>query len=369
MKKSVKRILCGALSAMMVSALAVEGALRMQADDAVQSVLANASGVSFKNVTGEYDTSKLRESYLNDSVLSADTPPTYETRTVMVTLDGAPVIDRAGDSEISDYISSWSGDVAEAEIKAEQKSFLSALSKTGIPYTLERQYDTVINAVAIEVNTKYVSAIKKMSGVDSVVITTAYAEPKTETNTGSGVVTNETDVYETGIYDSTGYASKYGAGQIVAILDTGLDYTHDAFQKFETVNVNDPNWQAISWQESDVAQMLAKENLSAESRSGSLVASDVYVNDKVPFAYDYADDDADVYPSYSNHGTHVAGIIGGYDEGGYDDKDGNHINTYFEGVVPDAQLVICKVFTDDLDDPDLGGAVAEDIVAALDDCV
>ena len=369
MKKSVKRIFCGALSAMMVSALAVEGALRMQADDAVQSVLANASGVSFKNVTGEYDTSKLRESYLNDSVLSADTPPTYETRTVMVTLDGAPVIDRAGDSEISDYISSWSGDVAEAEIKAEQKSFLSALSKTGIPYTLERQYDTVINAVAIEVNTKYVSAIKKMSGVDSVVITTAYAEPKTETNTGSGVVTNETDVYETGIYDSTGYASKYGAGQIVAILDTGLDYTHDAFQKFETVDVNDPNWQAISWQESDVAQMLAKENLSAESRSGSLVASDVYVNDKVPFAYDYADDDADVYPSYSNHGTHVAGIIGGYDEGGYDDKDGNHINTYFKGVVPDAQLVICKVFTDDLDDPDLGGAVAEDIVAALDDCV
>lgn len=218
MKKSVKRILCGALSAMMVSALAVEGALRMQADDAVQSVLANASGVSFKNVTGEYDTSKLRESYLNDSVLSADTPPTYETRTVMVTLDGAPVIDRAGDSEISDYISSWSGDVAEAEIKAEQKSFLSALSKTGIPYTLERQYDTVINAVAIEVNTKYVSAIKKMSGVDSVVITTAYAEPKTETNTGSGVVTNETDVYETGIYDSTGYASKYGAGQIVPLV-------------------------------------------------------------------------------------------------------------------------------------------------------
>ncbi|MBQ8229679.1 MAG: leucine-rich repeat protein [Clostridia bacterium] len=369
MKKSVKRILCGALSAMMVSALAVEGALRMQADDAVQSVLANASGVSFKNVTGEYDTSKLRESYLNDSVLSGDTAPTYETRTVMVTLDGEPVIDRAGDSEINDYISSWSGGVAEAEIKAEQKSFLSALSKTGIPYTLERQYNTVINAVAIEVNTKYVSSIKKMSGVDSVVITTAYTEPKTQTNTGSGVVTNETDVYATGIYDSTGYASKYGAGQIVAILDTGLDYTHDAFQKFETVNVNDPNWQEISWQESDVAQMLAKQDLSAEARSGSLVASDVFVNDKVPFAYDYADDDADVYPSYSNHGTHVAGIIGGYDEGGYDDKDGNHINNTFKGVVPDAQLVICKVFTDDLDDPDLGGAVAEDIVAALDDCV
>ena len=369
MKKSVKRILCGSLSAMMVSALALEGALRMQADDTVQEVLANASGVSIQNVTGQYDTSALREKYLNDSVLESNGTPTYETRTVMVQLVGSPVADRAGDSELDDYLSSWSGSVAEAEIKAEQKSFLNALSKTGIPYTLERQYNTVINAVAIEVNTKYVSTIKKMSGVDSVVITTAYAEPKTETNTGSKVVTNETDVYETGIYDSTGYAEKYGAGQIVAILDTGLDYTHDAFQKFETVDVTDPNWQAISWQENEVGQMLAEKDLSAEARSGSLVAADVYINDKVPFAYDYADDDADVYPSYSNHGTHVAGIIGGYDEGGYDDKDGNHINTYFKGVVPDAQLVICKVFTDDLDDPDLGGAVAEDIVAALDDCV
>ena len=115
--------------------------------------------------------------------------------------------------------------------------------------------------------------------------------------------------------------------------------------------------------------MVATRSLVAETRSGTLKGSDVYVNAKVPYAYDYADDDADVYPSYSNHGTHVAGIIGGYDTNGYTDKDGNPIDETFKGVVPDAQLAIFKVFTDDLDDPDIGGAVAEDIIAALEDCV
>ena len=44
----------------------------------------------------------------------------------------------------------------------------------------------------------------------------------------SEVVTNEVDVYETGIFDSSD--SEYqGDGVVVAVLDTGLDYTHTAF--------------------------------------------------------------------------------------------------------------------------------------------
>ncbi|MDE6373926.1 MAG: S8 family serine peptidase, partial [Clostridia bacterium] len=110
--------------------------------------------------------------------------------------------------------------------------------------------------------------------------------------------------------------------------------------------------------------------------SGATV-DDVYISAKVPFAYDYADSDADVYPSYSQHGTHVAGIVAGKADS-YTNKDGNtatyvddkgnEVNLPFRGVAPEAQLVICKVFTDDLEDENLGGADAVDILDALEDC-
>jgi len=370
MKKSVKRLACAALSLMMASALAVEYGLEVAKDSAVANAATSTttnSDAKLKNVTGQFDTSKLVEENFNDSVLRAeDVAPKYETRTVMVTLSGKPLADRAKGESVSEYVQSFAGSMAAIDVANEQTEFLQALTKKGIPYTLERNYDTVINAVAIEVDTKYVKDIKEMAGVKSAVITTAYAEPKTVENyaVGSGVVTNETDVYKTGIYDSSAYAAQYGEGTVVAVLDTGLDYTHGAFQRFESENVD------VAWtQDYVLGKLNGNVDLEAEKRSGSLNVNEVYVSEKVPFAYDYADDDPDVYPSYSNHGTHVAGIIGGYDTSGYTDKDGNPIYETFKGVVPDCQLVICKVFTDDLDDPDLGGAVAEDIVAALEDCV
>ena len=82
------------LSCMMVSTLALESTLRSSADDnlVVGTTSANAS---FKNVTGEYDTSSLREAYFNGDVVQNSKAPTYETRTVMVTLSKSPLADRA----------------------------------------------------------------------------------------------------------------------------------------------------------------------------------------------------------------------------------------------------------------------------------
>ena len=359
MKRKTKRIVCGAMSLVMASALIVEGALQIYAENAA---LRAEAGVSFKDVTGKYDTSKLMQENFNASVLE-NKAPTYETRTVVVELESDAIAKRADGAAVSAYLDTWEGDRAAAEIAAEQNAFLKALSKTGIPFEHEKSYNTVMNGVAIEIDTKYVSTIKNMKGVEAAYITSAFSEPETVETKSSGVVTNETEVYATGIYDSSKYTEEYGSGKVVAVLDTGLDYTHPAFQRFQTEGMTG------AWSREDVANKLAAKDLVAESRSGALDVSDVYMNDKVPYAYDYADSDADVYPSYSNHGTHVAGIIGGYDTTGYTDKDGNQIDETFKGVVPDAQLAIFKVFTDDLDSKDLGGALPEDIIAALEDCV
>ena len=385
MKKNVKRFLCGALSLLMASTLVTEHVLRMNAEGLKSSVTTSTATASFKNVTGQFDTTALRAENFNSSIQKAEEKkPTYETRTVMVTLSGATLAEKADGESVSSYVKTWDGRSVASALRKEQDAFLKKLDKTGIAYTLEDRYDTLLNAVAIKVNTKYVSTIKKLAGVESAVITTKYSEPEAVTSSAE-VVENKTSVYGTGIYDSVDYTTEniekgtkdYGKGTVVAILDTGLDYTHGAFQTAPS----DP-----AWDRAYVQELLDKQGvtLAAEQRSAGISARDLYVSAKVPFAYDYADDDTDVYPSYSNHGTHVAGIIGGYDESGYTDKDGNDVwndtdgdgvwdanenAIAFRGVVPNAQLVICKVFTDDLDDEDLGGAVPEDIVAALEDCV
>ena len=201
MKKTTKRVLCGALSMMMCSTIAAESVLRLSANNTSLPSTTVTASASFKNVTGQFDTSKLMESYLNESVLKAeDVAPKYETRTVMVTLSGETMVERADGETITEYLASREGNKAKAEIANEQSDFLKALKKKGIPYSVEHSYNTVINAVAVTLDTKYVSEIKKMKGVESVVITTAYEEPKTVDTTNSDVVTNETDVYETGIY-------------------------------------------------------------------------------------------------------------------------------------------------------------------------
>ncbi len=367
MKKKWRRILCGALSLGLASTLVVEQAIRSSASNELLNLTsATSASVGFKDVTGTIDTSSLRESQLNDSVLkNTDKKPTYETRTVMVTLEGDSVAE-ASKTTVQDYLNTFTGQNTLSSIRSEQNAFLRALAQEGISFKEEGRYETLLNAVAIEVNTKYVSQIKKMQGVESVVITTAYSEPKTFTTSSTQEVFNMTSVYKTGIYDSTSFTdvtgseNDYGEGTVVAILDTGLDYTHEAYQR----QPENPAWNTDT-----VTQKLNANNLTSEKRSNGLETKDVYVSSKIPFAYDYADNDPDVYPSYSNHGTHVAGIIGGYNENGYTDKDGNDVHEVFRGVVPDAQLVICKVFTDDLESTELGGAEAENIIAALEDCV
>ena len=364
MKKSIRRILCATLAVMMGSTLGVERLLRADAYEAqTKSSSVTEKSVGFQRTEGLFDSTALREQYFNTSVTQSAPQATYETRTVIVTLSQEPLADAADGENVAEYATTFAGKRAVGKILDQQNAFLRKLDKAGISYRLEKRYETVVNGVAIEINTKHVSTIKKMSGVESAVIATTYAEPET-ISTGGDVVTNKTSVYETGIYDSSDFTAQYGEGMVVAILDTGLDYTHPAFQSFKNDNVT------LSWDKAYLDEVLAANQLTAETKAGALTAADVYVSEKVPFAFDYADNEPDVYPSYSNHGTHVAGIIGGYDASGYTDKDGNPItDKEFIGVVPNAQLAIFKVFTDDLDDKDIGGAEAEDIIAALDDCV
>ncbi len=385
LKNMIKRTLCFTL------VLAI-GLMPIWSDHNGSAAATESGGALFRNVTGEVDLSSIAEQNLDSSVLrgndSAESSASYGEHTVIVSLTGDTLVDGADGADVSEYASSQEGRNRANSIRKSQDKFLNKLSGNGISYRLENRYVAVDNAVAITIDTKYVSAIKEMAGVQSVCLSETYAYPQSvdmgtyasaseeELTDALSATVNQTSVYQTGVYDSSSVIEQYGYdgdGSVVAIVDTGLDYTHKAFTWDDERTLEKYPLKNAVLNSDKIASILAEKDLMAEQRSAlngqSIDMNDVYISQKVPFAYDYADNDTDVYPSYSNHGTHVAGIVAGYDPSGYTDKNGNHVSDPFIGVAPNAQLVICKVFSDDIDDSEVGGADTEDILAALEDCI
>ena len=305
----------------------------------------------FFTVDGIEGLSELRKAYFNSNVTSADTYTTasYDgDRWIIVEFDGDTLYDafeKSGYASFSEYCATDAADKLKNNIDEKHTEFLSELDENEIDYQFKYSYSTFNNGVAVKVNSGAYNVIRKMSGVKNAYFSERYAQPKVAT-------VNDANVYTTGIYDSSDLDFK-GEGMVVAILDTGLDYSHEAFQ-------NMPSDASKCWTKEDVAAKMA-----ASTRFNAKASVDeVYYNLKVPFAYDYADDDPDVYPSYSTHGTHVAGIVAGKSDYVVNEATGEK----FIGVAPEAQLVICKVFTDNLESDSLGGADTTDILAAVSDC-
>lgn len=284
----------------------------------------------------------------------------------LVSLKGDAIIDTYLDSAASEtmtagaYAKTRIGAAQARSIKRNQNAVIEKLFANGLINSVENRYDTVMNGFSVSVEYGKIEQLKAVNGVESVILCDTYNRPQTaavsksDLGGGSGVI-NPVDVYETGIFNAAA-ANKLGItgrGTSVAVLDSGFDCSHTVFSRVPEGT--------LSISRSDVEAILPDMNASTITKG--LGINDVWYSEKIPFMYDYADKDYDVFPYDSEHGTHVAGIIGGHDpldKGNSSEEDGYVIR----GVATDTQLVLMKVF------PDLKeGAETDDILAALEDAV
>ncbi len=286
------------------------------------------------------------ESYLDDTVVTKlpSTVSDNQDISVIVEMNVDGLLDSYnktsfGTKSVFEYSNTNNGRQTAENVEKETNRLLKILRRAGVSFVLGEKYETLFGGFEVTIKAKDFERLNNLLDDYATLMIGEVYNP-----CESVVVENVVDVYDTGIFDSS--SSEYqGDGVVVAVLDTGLDYTHQAFdsseENFTTTNEKfDLNY---------VAEKI--DNTAASKFTSGLTAEDVYLNRKVPYAYDYGDHDPDVLPIDSEHGTHVAGIIAGKDD-------------TITGVAPNAQLAIMKVFSDTA-----AGAKTSALLAALEDCV
>ena len=213
----------------------------------------------------------------------------------------------------------------------------------GASAQVEREYDKALEGFALSAPAGSLDVIRAVSGVKA-----AFLERETrvsdvdEVDAEGGtqaprLSTQNPDNLSAQIMMRADQLTQKGEGKVVAVIDTGVEMTHPAFAG------------AMGSTPSLTADKVAA--LAAKLGNGKL---GVYVSEKFPFAYDYADGDNDAMPakgSYGSHGTHVAGITAGNAD-------------QIIGVAPEAQIIVAKVSrSEDGEIPDSA------LLAALDDMV
>lgn len=265
--------------------------------------------------------------------------------TVIVELESEPLADAAM-GELDTFISSPACLQLEQDLLNEQASVRAEIEAlTGKTETasvngasdLTYSYTTVLNGFSMKLPYGKLDEVRSLNGVKNVWVAEQYSLPEDLSAADYTIsMSSSTGMVGSTEANAMGYD---GTGTIVAILDTGFMKAHEAFSVMPT---------NTKYSKDDIASLLQSQSLASKVTD----ADSVYINEKAPYGYDYANGDADPEAIGQAHGVHVAGTVAGNNG-----KD-------FYGVAPNAQLMIMKIFGDN------SGSTSDDIIlAGIDDAV
>ena len=262
-----------------------------------------------------------------------------ERVTLIVETEGAPLLQTKNAVRMgaADFMETAEAKNTEARILSAQSAVKSNIEKrTGANAEAGFTYTSVFNGFSVDAYESDIEKIKAVDGVKNVYISETFRAPTEPVSNGESkpgygaAMINVQDMYDAG-FD--------GSGKVIAIIDVAFDTSHEFFAS----GVESP---ALT--KDAIREFIGKGDFNVD-----ISANQVYRNEKIPFAYDYWEGDADTYNASEIHGSHVAGIAAG--------KNGVFEGTTFSGVAPEAQLVMMKVGDDE------GFMYFDIIIKALDD--
>ncbi|WP_129689905.1 Ig-like domain-containing protein [Gottfriedia acidiceleris] len=270
-----------------------------------------------------------KDLFKNKETIDVDTHKPDDLVSVIVQLKGQTASEMTSGIGVSQMSISTATSLVQKDIQSTKNEIMSSLSiskvKSDNGLNFKQEYTNVFKGFSID-NIKYgdIDTIKSLSNVKAVTLQNKYYPAVNQQHELTGIknVWNGSAVGQ-----PSGYK---GEGMVVAIVDTGVDYTHEAFP--------DP-----------------KDMSKARIKTGKFKRDDGTTSHKVVDGYDWADQDSDVIPhvelpdsNTSSHGVHVAGIAAGS-------------GPVIQGVAPEAQIIAEKVFSDYSP-----GAFTEDIIKGID---
>ncbi len=280
----------------------------------------------------EAQTSETHESHYVDGELVVEATEKDTTLVdILVSVEGETAFMQTSDLEVA--VAAM--DDQRAGLYAAQSSMESTLGQS---VEIDHYYSLVFNGFAFKGEAWMVDAINQIEGLSAIVTPMLeLVEPVAEDEVADLTPAMATSTDMTGAIDAwdMGYTGK---GMVVAVIDTGIKQTHEAFSVApEGARIDEAYLENVFAQYGEL--------MHCQNTEGA------YYSAKLPYNWDYFDGDCIPNHTSSTHGSHVAGIVAG--------NNGND----FKGVAPDAQIITLQIFNKS------GGASVADMLSALEDCV
>lgn len=248
---------------------------------------------------------------------------------LIIELEDKPIIQHAIEEKKkffeldSDFVDSTARELTEV-----QRSLQESIDEEDIDIEYHNSFVNVFNGFSCTAKLGDAKEIEQLSGVKKVYIANEYSRPV------PAMKDSLDKVKARAVWKDLGYD---GEGKVVAIVDTGIDPSHK-----DMILTNDEKVK------------LSKSDIASKGLPGK------WHTDKVPYGYNYMDDNQEILdlgPEATRHGMHVAGTVGA---NGDEDDDG------IKGVAPESQLLAMKVFGNN---PSMPSTYGDVIIRAIDDSV